>query len=375
MINESQPTVILIGAGIAGISAAAALADHAQVTLIERETQPAYHATGRSAAIQSQAYGSPAVRALTRASDPFLSNPPDGFSEHPLLTPRGLISVARADQLDHLRAEYEENSDSALTWLNADEVESRLPLLRRGYAVAGFLNADAQDIDVHALVQGYLRQFRAAGGRLIRGAEVTEIRKTGDHWQLRAGDDILQADIVVNAAGAWADGLARIAGVDPIGLVPLRRSALTFRPPEGVDTAAMPMILDAEERFYVKPDAGMLLASPANESPSDPVDSQPEDIEIAEAMDRVLQALDLDVRRIESKWAGLRTFPPDRTPICGFDPDHAGFFWLAGQGGYGIQTAPAMAALAAHLISGAPLPAPVRDLGPDPALLSPARFR
>ncbi len=207
MINESQPTVVLIGAGIAGISAAAALADHAQVTLIERETQPAYHATGRSAAIQSQAYGSPAVRALTRASDPFLSAPPDGFSEHPLLTPRGLISVARADQLDHLRAEYEENSDSALTWLDADEVESRLPLLRRGYAVAGFLNADAQDIDVHALVQGYLRQFRAAGGRLIRGAEVTEIRKTGDHWQLRAGDDILQADIVVNAAGA--SGLTR----------------------------------------------------------------------------------------------------------------------------------------------------------------------
>ena len=360
---------------MAGVSAAAELAGHARVLLIETESQPGYHATGRSAAILAQTYGSGPVRDLTAASARFFDKPPDGFVDAPLLSPRGLMLIARDDQMDGLRAMHSELSVSGyLSLIDAAEVEDRAPILRKGYAAGGIFNPHAQDIDVHGLLQGYLRLFRARGGEVTTRAEVTRLTRDGNTWTITTGTDTYQAGTIVNAAGAWADQVADRAGVQPIGLAPLRRSALTFSPPDGLDTDALPMLVDAEEQFYLKPETGKLLASPANEDPSAPCDSQPDEMDIAIAIDRVLTAFDLDVRRIEAKWAGLRTFAPDRAPVCGHDPQAEGFFWLAGQGGYGIQTAPALARLTAHLITGAAPDPDFLATGLPIDTLSPARF-
>jgi len=368
--------IAVIGAGMAGASAAAELSAHARVVLIEGESQPGYHATGRSAAILAQTYGNDVVRALTKASEGFFNTPPDGFADAPLLTARGLIRIGRPDQVDTLRQMYDDLADTGLLeWIDGAEIERRVPLIRPGYAAGGFLNAAAQDLDVHAMLQGYLRQFRRNGGTLVCGAEVTRLQRTGSQWVLDAGDRRIEAGLVVNASGAWADQTAELAGGTALGLQPLRRSALTFQPPATVDVSAMPMVVDAAEEFYVKPEAGKLLASPANETPSPPCDSRPEEIEVAIAIDRVLGAFDLDVRRIESQWSGLRTFSPDRAPVAGFDAEMEGFFWLAAQGGFGIQTAPALARLTAHLVAGAPLDGALVDTGLNLTRLSPQRFQ
>lgn len=366
--------IAIIGAGIAGVSAAAELAPYGRVLLIERESHPGFHATGRSAAILAQTYGNEAVRALTRASDTFLKDPPEGFAELPLLAPRGLVQIAREDQIDGLYALFDGLKGSGmLEWLNPDEIAQRVPILRPGYAAGGYENKNAQDLDVHAMVQGYLRALRRKGGTILTGTEVTKLTRNGVIWNIEAGGQTFAAETVINAAGAWADHFARMAGADPIGLMPLRRSAITIRPPKGLNPAGLPMIVDADEEFYLKPEAGMLLASPANETPSEPTDAQPDEMEVAVAVDRIMKAFDLDVRRIESKWAGLRTFAPDRVPVCGYDWQAEGFFWLAGQGGYGIQTAPALSRLTAHLVAGAPLDPDFVAVGLDPAKLSPTR--
>ncbi|WP_375173955.1 NAD(P)/FAD-dependent oxidoreductase [Pseudooceanicola sp.] len=376
MTQSAAFDIAVLGAGMAGVSAAAEMAPFARVLLIEGESQPGYHATGRSAAILAQTYGNDVVRALTRASSPFLTAPPEGFSDAPLLTPRGLIRIARADQVEALRAMFDDLEDTGfLEWVDAADIERLVPLLRPGYAAGGFLNAEAQDLDVHALLQGYLRRFRARGGTLVCNAPVQGLERDGAGWTIRAGGETYLAGQVVNATGAWADQTAEMAGGAGIGLQPLRRSALTFRPPSDVDVAAMPMVVDAAEEFYVKPEAGKLMASPANETPSDPCDSRPEEIEVAVAIDRVLKAFALDVKRIEAQWSGLRTFSPDRAPICGHDAELDGFFWLAAQGGYGIQTAPALARLTAHLVAGAPLDEELTKTGLSPDRLSPQRFQ
>lgn len=368
--------IAIIGGGIAGASAAAELASHCRVLLIEAESQPGYHATGRSAAILAQTYGNDVVRGLTKGSESFLTDPPEGFAEAPLLSPRGLMLVARDDQVDALRADFDALEETGyLKWLSGGEIEQRVPLLRPGYAAGGFINRDAQDIDVHAMLQGYLRQLRRNGGTIATGAPVAALSRSADVWRIEAGGTSYEAPVIINAAGAWADQTARLAGGTPIGFRPLRRSAVTFRPPEGVDISAMPMVVDAQEDFYLKPETGKLLASPANETLSDPCDSRPEEIEVALAIDRVLSAFQLDVRRIESQWAGLRTFSPDRAPVCGFDSDLDGFFWLAGQGGYGIQTAPALARLTTQLVTGAPPDPQLTAAGVDPERLSPKRFQ
>lgn len=367
--------IAVIGAGIAGVSAAAALAPHARVALIETESQPGYHSTGRSAAILAQTYGSAAVRALTRASDDFLNAPPDGFAQAPLLTPRTLLRIARADQVEGLRHMYDGLEDTGvLRWVEREEIELRVPILRPGYATAGFLNAHAQDIDVHAMTQGYLRQFRDHGGVLITNAPVTGIARSGSGWSLRAGATHYGAGLVVNAAGAWADEIAEMAGLSRTGLLPMRRSALTFQPPATYDPRSLPMIVDAEELFYLKPEAGLLLASPADETLSPACDSRPEELDIAICIDRIMSAFDVSVRKVEAKWSGLRTFSPDRNPICGFAKECETFFWLAGQGGFGIQTAPAMAQLTAHQVLGIPLGPSFDGAGVEMAALSPDRF-
>jgi D-arginine dehydrogenase len=264
--------------------------------------------------------------------------------------------------------------DPRVRRLDAAEACAMVPVLRPEQVLGAVLEPDAMDIDVHELHQGYLRLLRRRGGRLVTGAEVVSLSHVGDAWTVRTSAGDFVAPILVNAAGAWADVLAGLAGLPPIGLVPKRRTALTIASPAGLDIGGWPMTLDVGETFYFKPDAGRLLVSPADETPVEPCDVQPEELDVAIAIDRLMQATTIAVTHVERKWAGLRSLVADKTTVCGFDPLADGFFWLAGQGGYGIQTAEAMARCAVSLIDGGALPADIAARGLAAAVLSPARF-
>ncbi|MEO3386331.1 FAD-dependent oxidoreductase [Mesorhizobium sp. CAU 1741] len=372
--TNHQADVLVIGAGIAGASLAAELAGNARVIVLEREAQPGYHTTGRSAAIYSQVYGPPQIRALSRASAGFFDAPPAGFSTHPLLRKRVVALVGRQDQAHTVAATFEEVRDRGdVGLIEGDAVQDRIPLLRHGYAAAALLENSAADIDVHALHHGYLRRLKEAGGTLVTNAEVRALGRVGGDWQVETGSGTYRAPIIVNAAGAWADDIARQSGIAPVGLVPKRRTALIVDGPErGVDDA-WPMVVDIDEEFYLKPDAGRLLISPADETPSPPCDAQPEELDIAICIDRIERAFDLQVRHVANRWAGLRSFVADKVPVVGFAADAPGFFWLAGQGGYGIQSAPAMARLAAALIAARGVPDDLAAQGVDAESLSPQR--
>lgn len=367
--------IAVIGAGIAGASVAAELAPHAKVLLLEMEAQPGYHTTGRSAAIFAPSYGPAPVRALTRASRGFYRSPLPGFAETPLFSPRRIMMIARQDQLSSLEALIAELGEaSPVSRIGERELRAINPLVREGYATAGMLDENGQDIDVAALHQGYLRRLRAAGGAIMTRSEVTGLSRGGDGWSVITPNGAVGAGVVVNAAGAWADRLGEMAGAGQIGLVPKRRTALTVAAPDGFDASPLPLTIDIDEGFYLKPDAGRLLLSPADETPSPPCDAQPDEMDVAVCIDRIETAFDLSVRRIESKWAGLRSFVPDKSPVAGFSTRAPGFFWLAGQGGYGIQTAPALSRFAAAAILGRPVPPDIADAGLDPSDLSPARL-
>ena len=367
--------VIVIGAGMAGLSAAAVLAERLSVAVIERESQPGYHSTGRSAALFSAIYGGEAVRALSRGSQAFLYEPPAGFAAAPLVRRRGSLYIARADQAAAFEA-FASPPDvaAAVHRLEPAETLALCPILRPDHAAFAALEPDSADVDVHGLHQGYLRLLRARGGRLLTDHPVVGLEPMAEGWRVRTGGTSFTAPVVVNAAGAWADEVAELAGARPIGLQPMRRTALLVDPPEGVPVDDWPMVIDVEETFYFKPDAGLLLLSPADETPSPPCDAQPEAWDVAVAVDRVQSATTLAVRRVRHRWAGLRSFVADRTPVAGWDPDAPGFFWLAGQGGYGIQTAPAMARTAAALLQRQALPRDLLEAGVDPRALSPERL-
>lgn len=368
--------IAIVGAGMAGASLAAALQRSQRVLLLEREHHPGYHSTGRSAAIFSEVYGSPAVRMLSRVTRPFLLDPPEGFSEHPLLRTCGVLFIARHDQLDRLEAFAREPGVGEVTRkLTPDEACSRLPILKRDYVAGALLEPAAAEIDVHALHHGFLKQARANGVEIITDAEVTGLERRPAAWQIQTANGPLTAKTVVNAAGGWADELARLAGVAPIGVEPRRRTIVVVDAPEGIDPEAWPMTVDIDEDFYLKSEAGRILLSPADESPMMPCDCQADEYDVALAIHRIETATRLEVRKVHSKWAGLRSFAPDRNPVIGYDPLSPGFFWLAGQGGYGIQTAAGIASLAAALLEGRPTPAALTELGLDPAGLSPDRFR
>lgn len=373
---------LVVGAGIAGASAAYELAAQGRVLVLERESQPGYHSTGRSAALYTQTYGPAPIRALTVASWDFYTDPPAGFAEHALLTPRGVLIVGRDHETDRLDAEYEEGRrlTPSVERFDRAQVLARAPFLRPDYVAGGVWEPEARDIDVHALHQGYLRGLKARGGRVVTDAGVRGLERRDGLWVADTAAGAFAAPVLVNAAGAWADELARLAGVTTVGLVPKRRTAITFDPvfEDPADTQGLdgwPMVTDVAETFYVKPDAGRLLASPADQTPVAPCDVQPEDIDVAETVDRLEQASRFSVRRLAHRWAGLRSFVADKVPVVGFAPDADGFFWLAGQGGYGIQTAPAMGRVAAGLAAGRGLPDDVRALGVSEADLSPARQR
>jgi D-arginine dehydrogenase len=367
--------VIVLGAGMAGASIAWFLAPHARVLVLEREAYAGMHSTGRSAALFSETYGSAQVRALTRATRPFLDHPPAGFASHPILTPRGALVIGSREQSDHVRARYEENrSLTRVQLLDGDAARARVPVLRPEAAVVGMLEPGAADIDVNELHQGFLHGLKSRGGGLRMGVETSRIERSSGQWLVTDDSDTsFRAPILVNAAGAWADEVARLAGVPSIGLQPKRRTAFLFDPPAGIETAAWPFVTGADEDFYFKPDAGLLLGSPANADPVRPHDVQPEDLDIALGIDRIEQATTMTIARPRRSWAGLRSFVADGDLVGGFDPHAQGFFWLAAQGGYGIQTSAAMAEACAHLVLARAMPARLADAGIDQAMLSPRR--
>jgi D-arginine dehydrogenase len=367
---------LIIGAGIAGASIAYWLAPHASVMLLEREAQPGYHSTGRSAALYMASYGPPQVRALTCASRAFFDHPPAGFSEHPLLTPRGALFIARPDQLDELDAHEAivRSVTDQVQRLSAEQACVMVPVLRADQVAGAVYEADASDIDVHALHQGFLRGARAAGARLLCDTEVMGLSYVEQQWQVATSQGVLRAKVVINAAGAWADVIGQMAGASAIGLVPKRRSAFTFAADSGSDSAAWPMFMSVDESFYVKPDAGLLLGSPANADPVAPHDVQAEELDIAIAIDHIQNTTSLQIRRPSHVWAGLRSFVEDGSFVAGFDPDLKGFFWAAGQGGYGIQTAPAAGETYAALLRGLPVPQHAAGFGVSAAALGRERL-
>jgi len=375
---------LVVGAGIAGASAAFELARAAggeNVVLVEREDHPGYHATGRSAALYTETYGGPETRsvisALARASRPFLDRPPTGFSDHPILTDRGVVLLARQDQSAAAETVFAECRDLCrdLALIEGPMVEALIPVLRPGHIASAVYEPHAKDIDVDALHQGYLKGFRAAGGTVRTATEVLHVERRGARWQAGTTAGPATADSVINAAGAWADAVAERAGLRPLGLRPLRRTAITFDPPPGIDVAPWPMAIDIDMTFYFKPDAGRILASPADETPSPPTDAQPEELDVAIAVDRLQTATTMSIDRIAHKWAGLRSSFPDELPAVGPDPGEPSFVWLAGQGGYGIKTSPALARLAAAFAIGADVPADIANRGLDAEKVAPARLR
>jgi D-arginine dehydrogenase len=366
--------IVVIGAGIAGASAAAHLAEAASVVLLERESQPGYHSTGRSAALFSETYGNAANRALTRAGRAYYESRAGGLSDYPILLPRGALIFAMPGQEALLDSAWVEFSvdDPGVQRLGAGETRAIVPVLRPDTVVGAIYAAGEMDMDVHALHGAYLGRLRRHGGCVVTDAPVTGLIRHGGAWTVTtpAGDFV--APIVVNAAGAWADEVAALAGLPPVGLVPKRRTALIVAAPPDLGIERWPIVIDAAETGYFKPEAGKLLVSPADETPVPPCDVQPDELDIAIAIERLHQRTTIEVRHVERKWAVLRSFVADKTPVVGFDPLAQGFFWLAGQGGYGIQTAEGIAKCAAGLILQGRLPA---EIGLDPALLSPVRFR
>jgi len=371
---HNQADILIIGAGIAGASLAYELADsRCRVILAEMESQPGYHTTGRSAATFVACYGNDAVRGLNAVSRPFFDNLPAGFSDHPILTPRGALYVAGPDQLPALEAFLAEPPNAGLLErLDQGRALAMAPVLNPGCVTAAAHEPDARDIDVHALLMGYLNRFRDAGGQLVTGAEVKSMLRRGGVWEVETPAGKLMAPVVVNAAGAWGDEIAYLAGARPVGLVPKRRTALTIDP--GEDISSWPLTISLDETWYFRPEGGDLLISPADETPSPPCDSQPDELDIAMCIDRIQSVTRLKIDRLVSKRAGLRTFVHDKSPVAGFADDVDGFFWLVGQGGYGIQTAPALSRFSAALLSGAEVPADLLEHGVTPDVLGPARL-
>jgi D-arginine dehydrogenase len=373
---------VVIGAGIAGTSVAYFMSSHAKVLVLERESQPGVHSTGRSAALFSESYGGIQVRALTRASRAFLERPPRGFVQHALLSPRGAVVIGTREQSAQVESAYEaiRAFTPQLQLLDEAQMHALVPVLEPQFARLGFFEPGAADIDVNALHQGFIRGLKQRGSRLECGVQIHSIERSGGEWLLEvamrgAQPHTLRAPLVIDAAGAWADEVAVLAGVAPLGIEPRRRSAFLFQPPEGQITAHWPFVTSVTEDFYFKPEAGLLLGSPANADPVLPHDVQAEEFDIAVAIDRIERATTMRIQRPIRPWAGLRSFVDDGGLVGGFDPTARSFFWVAALGGYGIQTCAAMGEACAHLALGRTLPAQLTDAGLSSSLLGVERVR
>ena len=366
---------IVIGGGMAGASAAAHLSKQGSVALLERESQAGYHSTGRSAALFSTIYGNAAVRALTRASQAFLFESPAWFTPTPLVSPRPTLFFATQAQTQALTT-FRNDADIAASTQRLDVAQASelVPAFRPDYLGGAVLEPGSADIDVAALHQGYLRHARRAGATIVLDAEATSVDRVGERWVVQTRQGRYAAPVLVNAAGAWGDEVARLAGARPVGLRPLRRTAMLIDAPRGLASAGWPAAIALDESFYFKPDGGRLLLSPADEEPSPPCDAQPEDLEVAIAVDRFEQASGARIEKVWHRWAGLRVFSADRTPVVGFDPVAEGFFWLVGQGGYGIQSAEALGRLTAALACRDGVPADLLAAGVVADHLARSRF-
>ena len=350
-----NPDILVIGGGIAGLSAAAALSKHARVVVLEAEDQVGFHSSGRSATMLHYFLGDRVVRELTLASRDFIEHPPAGFTEFPLGHHLPVLIHAREEERAAIDAlETDVRLFAAVERLDARAVHQLCPLLKDD-AVHGIADRRAIRLDPHALLQGNLRQLRNHGGELLPGGRASSVEHANGLWTVTTGNGAsCSAPIVVNAAGSWADQVARMAGVQTLGLEPKRRTIITFDAPAGTQLDGLPFAKTVGDELYFAPESGRLFASPMDEVPSDPCNAQPDEQEVALAAWRMEERTTVKVERIHSKWAGLRTFAPDRHPVAGFAPDADGFFWLAGQGGFGLQTSPAMAAIAESLIAGTP---------------------
>lgn len=368
--NSRPQKVIVIGGGIAGLSLAASVQQWAQVTVIERESQLGYHASGRSAALFSETYGNALVRALSVASRQAIID--GGFVEHT----RGALHFGGPDDgqtIDRMAQEQKALVPSVRR-LSAAEVSALVSAIAPERTCGGVYEPDAKDIDTGKMVQAQATALKAAGGTIVMSSDVLEITRGAEGFRVTTTTGTYDADIVVNAAGAWVDVIAGRAGLSGLGFRPKRRTAFLFDAPEGVDARKWPLVVDLHERFYFKPDAGRLIGSLADETDSEPCDAYPEDIDVATAAYNIEEATGLVVGRPQTPWAGLRTFSPDRSPVAGFDPRLPGFFWLGGQGGYGFQVSLTLARLSSSLMRGDPVPADLAALGISYAALSPQRF-
>jgi D-arginine dehydrogenase len=364
---------LVVGGGIAGASAGYFLAGAGRVTLLEMEAAPGYHSTGRSAALFSEYYGNRVVRALTAASRQFYTSPPPGFTR-PLLAPRGVLALCPHGAEDRFAAVLADGltAPTPVREIGPGEVRRHCPVVRPGWYSRAMLKPAAMDIDVDAAHQGFLRGIRARHGQVVTSARVRGLTRRAGLW--RAATDLAEyaAPTLVNASGAWADEVAVLAGVRPIGLTPLRRTAFLVAPPEDAAVAGWPMVADVTETFYLKPESGQLLISPADATPAVPGDARPDDLDVALAVARVEEATTLVIRHVRHSWAGLRSAVPDDTPVIGEAPDAPGFVWLAGLSGYGVQTAPAAGRLAAALAASTPGHSP-DGLGFDLSEIAPGR--
>jgi D-arginine dehydrogenase len=364
--------IIVIGAGIAGASLAAHLAEFAQVAILDMEDRAGYHTTSRSASSYEPNYGPKPILALTRASRDFFMAPPAGFTDTPIFTQRGSLVLEAVGQ----EQEAQNFLAKAIDIVELSEAEARamVPVLREGYATRGFLEAGTGALDVDLLHRGYLRLFKQRGGALKLQAGANKITKIAGQWHIKTPQGEFTAKLIVNASGAWGDQVADLAGVKPVGLIPKRRSIGVIAVPD-YDLTKWPFMVDCAESWYTVPQSGKLLVSSADATPVIPHDAYADDEAIAIGIDRLMQATTLDVQRLEHSWGGLRTFSPDTAPVVGFDPSTDGFFWLVGQGGYGIQSSPALSRTAAAMVLKKEIPQDVLAAGLEIAQILPDRFR
>lgn len=364
------PDIVIVGGGMAGASLGAALAGQARVLILEMEERAGYHATGRSVAFWEETYGGPLVQPLTTASGPLLATPDGDFSDRPFLSPRRTLHIGRAEDRtlhDALLADFAGRVD-----LQPVDPAALVPGLRPDWTL-GILEPSCRDIDVAALHQAFLRRFRNLGGTIRLGTRLERARAIGGGWRIETQDGAIDCAILVNAAGAWADDVARACCVTPIGITPYRRTVAQLRVP-AMPGGELPLVMDLQGRFYFKPDGpDRIWLTPHDEVASPPCDAAPEELAVAQAIARFEAAVDWPIAAVERRWAGLRSFAPDRAPVYGFDPEQAGFFWFAGQGGFGIQTAPAAALLGASLLTGNARPEAVASI--DATTYAADRFR
>ncbi|HIG09952.1 MAG TPA: FAD-binding oxidoreductase [Alphaproteobacteria bacterium] len=367
---------IIIGSGMAGMSAAYRLSKHGKVIVLEKESLLGYHTTGRSAAFFTENYGNKIIRSITKASRHFFENPPACFKENELMTNHGgSLFIANKNQTKFVdkELEYAKSLSANVFEISKQKALRMVPIIKKNYIDRALHEPDSKSMDVDLIHQGFARGLKSNNGDIIFNATVQKIKKISNDWKVYTKTDQYSSPIIINAAGAWCDDIAILAGCKPLNLKPKRRTVIIFESSKNINTSNWPVVIDIEDKFYFKSEAGKILASPADETDSLPCDAQPEEIDIAMTVDRIENATNFKIKRIEHKWAGLRSFFPDRTPIVGEDPSISNFYWLAGQGGYGIQTSPGISKIIECLITGKIWPSYLSELLIHPKTLLPNR--